>query len=75
MVSEAIVVVAGIIAYGRREALGMEVGDSEDGAFWTAFLRCLKARQLSGVPLLIRDVHAGLKQDIAAMLLGASWQR
>jgi transposase-like protein len=27
--------------------LGFAVGDSEDGAFWTAFLRSLKARKLA----------------------------
>jgi putative transposase len=32
--------------------LGFEVGDSEDGAFWTAFLRSLKARGLCGVQLV-----------------------
>ena len=34
----------GVTADGGREVLGLEVGDSEDGAFWTAFLRSLKAR-------------------------------
>jgi putative transposase len=31
-------------ADGHREVLGFAVGDSEGGAFWTAFLRSLKAR-------------------------------
>src|SRR3954471_23502154 len=31
-------------ADGHREVLGFAGGDSEDGAFWTAFLRSLKAR-------------------------------
>ena len=61
--------------HGRREVLGFDVGDSEDGAFWTAFLRGLKARGLPGVQLVISDAHQGLKQAIAAVLLGASWQR
>ena len=33
---------------GGRDVLGLDVGDSEDGAFWTAFLRSLKARGLAG---------------------------
>ena len=37
----------------------------EDGAFWTAFLRSLKARGLAGVQLVISDAHTGLKQAIA----------
>jgi hypothetical protein len=32
--------------------LGLDVGDSEDGAFWTAFLRSLKARGLAGAVLI-----------------------
>jgi putative transposase len=43
VVSQAVVVAVGVSATGRREVLGMDVGDSEDGAFWTAFLRGLKA--------------------------------
>ena len=59
----------------RREVLGFDVGDSEDGAFWTAFPRSLKARGLGGVQLVISDAHTGLKQAIGAVMLGASWQR
>lgn len=33
---------------GHLEVLGFDVGDSEDGAFWTGFLRSLKARGLGG---------------------------
>jgi hypothetical protein len=41
-----------VTADGGREVLGFDVGDSEDGAFWTAFLRSLKARGLGGVQLV-----------------------
>ena len=75
VVSQAIVVAIGVSADGRREVLGMDVGDSEDGAFWTAFLRGLKARGLGGVHLVISDAHAGLKQAIAAVFQGSAWQR
>ena len=43
VVSRAVVVVTGVTAEGNREVLGCDVGDSEDGAFWTAFLRTLRA--------------------------------
>lgn len=43
VVSQAVVVAAGVTADGRREVLGFAVGEFEDGAFWTAFLRSLKA--------------------------------
>lgn len=75
VVSRAVVVATGVTATGDREVLGVEVGDSEDGAFWTAFLRSLRARGLGGVQLVISDHHLGLKSAIEAVMLGASWQR
>jgi transposase-like protein len=75
VVSQAVVVATGVAADGHREVLGFDVGDSEDGAFWTAFLRSLRARGLSGVQLVISDAHAGLKAAIGSVLLGAAWQR
>jgi len=62
-------------ADGYREILGVDVLTSEDGAGWTSFLRSLVRRGLSGVELVISDAHAGLKEAIAAVLPGASWQR
>jgi putative transposase len=75
IVSQAVVIATGVRADGWREVLGFAVGDSEDGAFWTAFLRSLKARGLGGVQLVISDAHTGLKQAISAVLIGSSWQR
>ncbi len=75
VVSQAVVVATGVAADGHREVLGFEVGDSEDGAFWTSFLRSLRTRGLAGVQLVISDAHAGLRAAIAAVLLGAAWQR
>jgi putative transposase len=75
VVSQAVVIATGVTGDGRREVLGFDVGDSEDGAFWTAFLRSLKARGLSGVQLVISDAHTGLKAAIGAVMLGATWQR
>jgi putative transposase len=51
------------------------VDDSEDGAFWTAFLRSLKARGLQGVQLVIADAHLGLRQAVQATMAGAAIQR
>jgi transposase-like protein len=75
VVSKAIVIATGVTASGDREVLGLAVGDSEDGAFWTAFLRSLRARGLGGVRLVISDAHEGLRGAIATVLLGAAWQR
>ena len=49
IVNVCVVVATGVNAEGQREILGMDVGTSEDGAFWLAFLRSLTARGLSGV--------------------------
>ena len=73
--SMAVVIAIGVSAGGQREVLGLDVGPSEDGAFWLQFLRGLVARGLSGVQLVISDAHQGLKGAVAAVLQGASWQR
>jgi transposase-like protein len=75
VISRALIVAVGITATGQREVLGIEVGDSEDEAFWTAFLRRLRERGLSGVQLVISDAHAGLKKAIARCCQGTGWQR
>ena len=75
VVSKAIIVATGVASDGNREVLGVAVGDSEDKAFWTAFLRSLRARGLSGVRLVISDAHEGLRQAIERVMLGAAWQR
>jgi putative transposase len=75
VVSQAVVVAIGVRVDGHREVLGLDVGDSEDGAFWTAFLRSLKARGLAGVKLVIADAHLGLAQAVRTVFLGAGVQR
>jgi putative transposase len=73
--ARAVVIATGVTQSGDREVLGLAVGDSEDGAFWTAFLRSLRARGLAGVRLVISDAHLGLQQAIATVMLGSAWQR
>lgn len=75
IVQVSVVVATGVNAAGKREVLGIDVGTSEDGAFWLAFLRSLAARGLSGVELVTSDAHRGLRQAIATVFAGASWQR
>jgi putative transposase len=75
VISMAVVIAIGVRATGEREVLGLDVGPSEDGAFWLQFLRGLVARGLSGVQLVTSDAHQGLKGAIAAVLQGAGWQR
>jgi putative transposase len=74
--SQALVIAIGLNGQtGQREVLGLDVGPSEDGAFWLAFLRGLVARGLAGVQLVVSDAHEGLKAAIAAVFHAASWQR
>ena len=75
VVSRAVVIAVAVRATGEREVLGLDVGPSEDGAFWLQFLRSLVARGLAGVRLVVSDAHQGLKGAIAAVLQGAAWQR
>jgi putative transposase len=64
VVSQAVVVATGVAADGHREVLGFDVGDSEDGAFWTSFLRSLRTRGLAGVQLVIpRRPHRAVRRD------------
>ena len=75
IVNVSVAVATGVNREGKREVLGIDVGTSEDGAFWLAFLRSLTARGLGGVELVTSDAHQGLKDAIATVFAGASWQR
>ena len=75
IVNVSVVVATAVNSEGKREIIGMDVGTSEDGAFWLTFLRSLSARGLSGVELVVSDAHQGLRGAIAAVFGGASWQR
>ena len=59
VVNVATVTAIGVNASGHREVLGCDVITSEDGAGWTAFLRDLVARGLTGVKLVVSDDHKG----------------
>jgi putative transposase len=73
--SRAVVVAMGVNEDGRRELLGIKVGDSESEPFWAEFISHLKERGLSGVKLVISDAHSGLTKAIRRQLQGCSWQR
>ena len=58
-----------------REVLGFSVGDSEDEAFWRAFLQGLRRRGLHGVRLVISDQHSGLIAALRRTMQGVAHQR
>jgi transposase-like protein len=73
--SRAVVVAMGVNVDGRRELLGLKVGDSESEGFWSEFIASLKERGLTGVKLVISDAHGGLTKAIRRQLQGCVWQR
>ncbi len=72
--SKAMVVAYAVHDSGRREIIGLDIGESESEAFWVEFLRGLRSRGLAGVRLAISDQHQGLKSAIAR-ILDCPWQR
>src|SRR5438309_9992442 len=75
VISMAVLIAVGVKSTGEREVVGVDVGPAEDLEFWRAFLRQLVSRGLSGVRLVTSDSHLGLKQAVAEVLVGATWQR
>jgi len=60
VVSMAVVIAIGVKGTGEREVLELDVGHSEDEAFWTQFLRGLVARGLRAPVLTTSDGAPGL---------------
>ena len=75
VVNVSAVIATAVNVEGRREIIGFDIVTTEDTDAWTAFLRSLVARGLSGVELVISDAHGGIKAAIAAVFSDASWQR
>jgi putative transposase len=74
VVPKCVVVAHAVHETGRREIVGLDVGEAETEAFWREFLRSLVARGLAGVELVVSDAHEGLKNAIARTL-SCPWQR
>ena len=72
--SKALVVAYAVHETGRREVIGIDLGEVESEAFWVEFLRGLRSRGLGGVRLCVSDHHEGLKTAIAR-ILACPWQR
>ena len=72
--SKALVVAYAVHETGRREVIGIDIGETESEAFWLEFLRGLRSRGLAGVRLAVSDQHQGLKKAIERVLT-CPWQR
>ena len=72
--SKALVIAYAVHETGRREVIGLDLGEVESEAFWIELLRSLRGRGLQGVRLCVSDQHEGLRNAIARVL-GCPWQR
>jgi putative transposase len=70
-----VLVAIGVNEQGYREVLAATEGSKEDKASWTAFLRHLKERGLTGVKLFVSDKCLGLIENLAEFYPEARWQR
>lgn len=68
-------IVSGVNVQGKRELLGLCLGDSESEATWTDMFTWLKRRGLHGVEVLVSDDHAGLVKAAQRCFQGVLWQR
>lgn len=75
VVSQAVLVVAGVSQEGKREILDWRVADSESEATWAEVFGQLKARGLHGVELLTSDAHQGIVTAMKRHFQGVPWQR
>ena len=72
--SKALVIAYAVHESGRREVIGLDLGEVESEAFWVELLRELRRRGLQGVRLCVSDQHEGLRNAIARVL-SSPWQR
>ena len=70
-----LLVAIGVTREGYREILGIVEGPREDKSGWSAFLRHLVDRGLSGVQLVVSDACRGLIESVTEYLPDARWQR
>jgi len=75
VVSQAVLVVAGVNEEGHREILTWRQADVESEDTWTEVFRELKQRGVSGVSWLISDGHEGIRAAARTQFHEVSWQR
>jgi transposase-like protein len=71
----AVLTAIGVDAEGHRSVLGVSVSLSEAEVHWREFFKCLLARGLHGVELIVSDAHAGLKEARQACFGSVPCQR
>ncbi|MHB2153455.1 IS256 family transposase [Calditrichota bacterium GD2] len=73
--SQAVLIVIGISAEGKREILSVEIGDSESEQTWRGVFKRLRSRGLRGVLYAVSDDNKGLVKALKTEFQGVSWQR
>lgn len=75
VVSQAVLVVAGVSHEGKREVLDWRTADSESEATWGEVFGGLKDRGLRGLRLVVSDAHQGIVSAMRRHFQGVPWQR
>jgi len=75
VVSQAVLIAAGINSEGRREILDWRVANSESEESWKEVFCSLKDRGIKGVKLIVSDAHKGIKAAVNRHFQGVMWQR
>jgi len=75
VVSQAVLVTAGINSEGMREILDWRVANSESEMTWDEVFQTLKTRGLHGVQMIVSDAHSGIRAAIERRFQGVRWQR
>ena len=75
IVSQAVLVVAGINSEGRRELLTWRVADVESEDTWSEVFTELRHRGVGGVQWVVSDGHEGIRAAVGKQFTAASWQR
>ena len=73
--SMSIMIAYGVDHEGKREVLGLYIGDSESEDTWSDLFKNLKDRGLKGVDLVVSDDHSGLVNALKKHFQYAAWQR
>ena len=75
IVNVSVVVATAVNGEGKREIIGMDVGTAKTAPSGWPFCAHCPPGGLSGVDLVVSDAHQGLRDAIATVFDGASWQR
>jgi len=70
-----VLVAIGVSRKGYREVLGVAEGAKEDKKSWSAFIRYLKERGLTGVRMFTSDKCMGLVESLGEFYPEVPWQR